>query len=155
MTQKVVKFISEHAEELIERGRKDFGVLADADVSMRPYFDVVAAQDGNAYSIIKDGHLVLSAGVWELWSGVGEAWLLPSAQLLARPRGPVRIVRQYLDDIALKEGFERVQATTHADFKRGHRWLTWLGFELEGVLRKFGPDGSDHNIYSRIKKCHK
>ena len=150
MTQKVVKFIAEHAEELIERGRKDFGVLADADLSMRPYFDVVAGEDGNAHSIIQDGHLVLSAGVWQLWPGVGEAWLLPSARLLSRPRGPVRIVRRFLDEIAKREGYTRVQATTHADFDRGERFLEWLGFEREGVLRKFGPDGSDHKIYSRI-----
>ena len=151
MTQKGVKFITEHAEELSERGRKDFGVLADADLSMRPYFDVVAGEDGAAHSIIQDGHLVLSAGVWQLWPGVGEAWLLPSARLLARPRGPVRTVRRFLDEIAEREGYTRVQATTHADFERGERFLKWLGFEREGVLRKFGPDGSDHKIYSRVK----
>lgn len=58
---------------------------------------------------------------------------------------------QVLDDIAEQNNFVRVQATTHRQFERGRRFLEWLGFEREGVLRNYGPDGSDHIIYARIK----
>ena len=151
MAQKVVRFITAHAEDLIEQGRKDFGSLADADTTMKPYFDVVAEQAGMAYSIIQDGHLILSAGVYRVWDGVGEAWLLPSHRLLKKPAAAVRTVRRFLDDIAEQNNFVRVQATTHRQFERGRRFLEWLGFEREGVLRNYGPDGSDHIIYARIK----
>ena len=148
---KIVDFIAAHAEDLIEQGRQDFGVLADADTTMKPYFDTVAAQPGMAYSMIEDGHLITSAGVYKVWDGVGEAWLLPSSRLLAKPRKAVKAVRSFLDNVSEREGFRRVQATTHADFARGRRFLEWLGFENEGVLRGYGPDGSDHIIYARIK----
>ena len=148
---KIVDFIAAHAEDLIEQGRQDFGVLADADTTMKPYFEVVAGMPNMAYSMIDDGHLVAAAGLYKVWEGVGEAWLLPSSRLLAKPRKAVKAVRSFLDEISEREGFRRVQATTHADFIRGRRFLEWLGFENEGVLRGYGPDGSDHIIYSRIR----
>ena len=30
------------------------------------------------------------------------------------------------------------------DFKRGIRFATWCGFTNEGLIRKYGPDGSDY-----------
>ena len=118
---------------------------------MKPYFETIAAQPGMAFSMIDDGHLVSAAGIYKVWDGVGEAWLLPSSRMLASPRRTIKAVRSFLDDISEREGFRRVQATTHADFTRGRRFLEWLGFQNEGVLRGYGPDGSDHIIYARVR----
>ena len=145
---KIVDFVPEHAIDLIEMGRANFGVLHDADTTMKPYFQVIA--EDSAYTMMEDGHLVGAAGIYRVWDGVGEAWLLPSERLLARPRKAVKAVRQFLDDIAERENFRRVQATTHADFHRGRRFLEWLGFEKEGLLRGYGPDVADHIMFARI-----
>ena len=148
---KVVSFIAEHAEDLIQQGHRDFGSLADADTTMKPYYNVVAGQPAMAYSMIDDGHLIASSGIYEIWDGVGEAWLLPSTRLLEKPRKAVKAVRSFLHEISERENFRRVQATVHSDFTRGKRFLEWLGFENEGTLRNYGPDGADHIIYARIK----
>ena len=71
--------------------------------------------------------------------------------MLAKPRKAVKAVRTFLDDVSERESLRRVQATTHADFDRGRRFLEWLGFKNEGVLQGYGPDGSDHIIYARVK----
>jgi len=31
-----------------------------------------------------------------------------------------------------------------ADFERGLRFATWCGFEIEGLKKQYGPDGSDY-----------
>lgn len=150
---KIIAFRAEHAEELIERGRQDFGSLADADMSLRPYFDVLTEAQDQSYTVVDDGHLVLSAGIFEVWEAMGEAWLLPSQRLLEKPLRAIRVVKPRFEQIIERHGFRRVQATAHADFLRGQRFLEWLGFEQEGRLRKYGPDGADHIIYSRIQLC--
>ena len=106
---KIIDFVAGHAEDLIEQGRRDFGSLADADTTMKPYFDTVASQPGMAYSMIDDGHLITSAGIYKVWNGVGEAWLLPSNRMLAKPRKAVKAVRTFLDDVSERESLRRVQ----------------------------------------------
>jgi len=36
-------------------------------------------------------------------------------------------------------------------FKEGHRWIKMLGFELEGYMKAYRPDGADMLLYARIK----
>jgi hypothetical protein len=45
----------------------------------------------------------------------------------------------------------RVTATTPCDFGAGCRWLSMLGFQVEGAMRSYAPDGRDHFLYARIR----
>lgn len=47
--------------------------------------------------------------------------------------------------------FQRVEATVDVGFKQGHRWVKMLGFELEGYLKYYRPDGADMILYARYK----
>ena len=44
----------------------------------------------------------------------------------------------------------RVQTAIRKDFQQGHRFAEWLGLENEGLMKKFGFDGSDQYRYARI-----
>jgi RimJ/RimL family protein N-acetyltransferase len=58
---------------------------------------------------------------------------------------------QLLTDWLLENGFPRVQATTDVRNVAMRRVLEKLGFELEGVLRAFMPDGdgrADYTLYA-------
>ena len=37
-----------------------------------------------------------------------------------------------------------------ADFKLGVRFATWLGLEIEGLKKSYGPDGSDYYQLGKI-----
>lgn len=57
-----------------------------------------------------------------------------------------RCARRFLSAIPAA----RIEATVEKGFLPGCRWLDLLGFEFEGVMRKYGPDGKDHLRYARI-----
>jgi hypothetical protein len=58
-----------------------------------------------------------------------------------------RRIRKAMDDA---EGVRRFQMSVRADFGPGIRWAKLLGFEPEGVLSKYGPDGADHILYAKV-----
>jgi RimJ/RimL family protein N-acetyltransferase len=45
---------------------------------------------------------------------------------------------------------QRIQASVHANDKQAIRYVEWLGFENEGLMKKFGPDGSDYYRFARV-----
>jgi hypothetical protein len=58
--------------------------------------------------------------------------------------------RALLSDIS--EYFVRIQAIVKADWRVGCRFLEAMGFSIEGVMRKFGPNEKDYCIYARVQK---
>ena len=47
--------------------------------------------------------------------------------------------------------YRRIEATVDVGFKQGHRWIKMLGFELEGYMKAYRPDGADMLLYARVK----
>ena len=84
------------------------------------------------------------------WPGVAEMWLNLSQDFAAYPGVVVEIKNQVKEWIE-EEGLVRVQMTVKSGWKEGERFLSWLGLEREGVMRKFLPDGSDAVLYARVR----
>ena len=102
---------------------------------------------GPCYSVVDAGDVLLCAGLVKQWSNRAVAWSLISEHA---GRQFVRIhksVRRFLDSA----DFNRVEAYVDADFQQGHRWIEMLGFQREGYMRQFTPDGKDSILYSRVK----
>jgi RimJ/RimL family protein N-acetyltransferase len=49
----------------------------------------------------------------------------------------------------LEKELWRLQATVDENFDAGIRYLYALGFYLEGVMKQYGPDKSDHLMMAR------
>jgi RimJ/RimL family protein N-acetyltransferase len=47
-------------------------------------------------------------------------------------------------------GLTRVHATIRADFHNAEKWIKIVGFEKEGVMRNYGPDGEDHILFAKV-----
>ena len=45
-----------------------------------------------------------------------------------------------------------MHANVKADWMEAIRFAEFLGFEKEGLMKKFGPEGSDYLVMGRIKK---
>jgi len=93
-----------------------------------------------------DGRIIACAGVALEPYGSGTLW-----SFISRDAGKHfivldRAVRRMLSIPNVR----RIDATTEAGFSQGCRWLEMLGFEFEGVMRKYGPDGSDHVRYAKV-----
>lgn len=101
-----------------------------------------------------DGEPVAIGFLWRRWNGRAESAMLISSGVV----GPMMLpIHRHVSDI-LREAFEsggihRIEAVVRAGFGPGMRWAGMLGFELEGVMRKYGPDGSDYLLYAKIDEA--
>jgi hypothetical protein len=48
--------------------------------------------------------------------------------------------------------YRRIEATVDVGFTEGERWMTLLGFEYEGLMRAYRPDGQDMLMFARVVK---
>jgi hypothetical protein len=107
---------------------------------------------GPAYTLLIDGEIIASSGVVRQGWNRGEAWTLTGPLFYKYPKICIKAVKEYLQKIIEDEGLKRVQSLINVKHEWGDRWMKHLGFEKEGVLRKYGPEGDDYAIYSRISQ---
>ena len=112
------------------------------------------AVPGRSFTGLRGGTVVACAGIVPLYRGVGEAWLAFSeAFIVDRPSRLWALVYRAIGeglDAALTDGFHRIQTAIPVGFEQGHAWARRLGFEEEGLMKKYGPDGHDFIRYGRI-----
>lgn len=61
-----------------------------------------------------------------------------------------RQIRTMFDDVMKQRGLYRAQANIHHRFDKAIRLAEWLGFENEGLMRRFGVEGDDYFRYARV-----
>lgn len=106
-------------------------------------------EDLGAKSILtSDGKTVLGVmGAVPLLPHVCEVFILASEDQTLHPITFAKAVRKEL--YTLKGKYRRIQATSQNDDFHS-RWLNWLGFNREGVLRCYGLHGEDMVMWGLI-----
>tara|TARA_R100001163_G_scaffold1414_4_gene2270 strand:+ start:957 stop:1394 length:438 start_codon:yes stop_codon:yes gene_type:complete len=105
-------------------------------------------KNGDAFVGKSGSKIIAAAGVMDMWPGVGEGWamLTPDAAGLS----VVRKFKEMFDLILIANNYHRIQATVRADFVKGIRFAQWLGFESEGLMKKFDQDQNDFIRMAKI-----
>lgn len=103
---------------------------------------------GPALSAAVDGQIIACSGIAFQGFGMGVLWAFVSQSAGKHLVRLDRITRRILTLADLR----RIEATTEASFPQGCRWLELLGFEREGLMRAYGPDGADHYRFARITR---
>ena len=87
------------------------------------------------------------AGIIDLWSGVGEAWMIlhEDVQGLTLCRAILKMFR------ALTSDLRRVQITVREGWPQAHKLARHLGMTEEGTLKGYCPDGENAVMYSKVK----
>jgi RimJ/RimL family protein N-acetyltransferase len=109
------------------------------------YFEVLGKL-GPAGSAEVDGRIIACAGIAEQGMGIGTLWAFVAQDAGRHFVRLDRCTRRLLTLISLR----RIEATVEVGFSPGCRWLELLGFQFEGILRKYGQNGLDHWRYSRV-----
>lgn len=109
-------------------------------------------KSGPALTFFLGEKVVACAGVSLLWPGVGEAWLMLSAEGAKQIRAIIQLARPLVDRWMSSCHLVRLQCTVRADQYPSIRFAGWLGFELEGRLRAYGPGAVDHYMYAKVGK---
>jgi len=114
-----------------------------------PNFKTMAAQlhqYPGATGFANDTALV-SAGVVIPWSGLGEAWMYCSPEILNHKFWFIRAVRAGFQAMIEKFRLRRVQALIDSSFPVNTKWAKFLGFQHEGTLPYYGPEGETFYRY--------
>jgi len=99
-----------------------------------------------------DEEIIGCAGVTPVWHGRAIAWALISIHA-----GPARMlaihrdVGEFLDDVQRRPEFRRIEATCAREFTAARRWVIMLGFQHEGLMRRYDAQGVDHDLYARVR----
>ena len=116
---------------------------------------VDAVREGNVHkrlgptaSFIRNDVVVICGGIHTFWPGMGESWMCVRFSTV----GPsvMRAAKEWLDRTIETYKYDRVQAILPV----GDKWARtekYLGFTLECYLPKYGPNGADKTMWSRVK----
>jgi hypothetical protein len=98
-----------------------------------------------------DGKALLVTGLVFYWNGVAENWcIVIDRELMEKnAKSLVRDMHMMIDEA--RKGFKlhRIQCIVDSENVRDLRWATFFGFEPEGLMKKYGPDGKDYYRLAR------
>ena len=115
--------------------------------------------EGNAHNLVQDklaftgminGTPIFAAGMKVIWNGVAEGWVLATKEVLNHPLLVAREIKKGFSKAAKENNINRVQTAIRANYTTGLKFAKWLGLQEEGLMRKFGFDGSDQYMYARL-----
>lgn len=148
MVNELKDFEPEHAKKIISYGMNSKLMEIDAGFEDNHIYNY--STEGNAYTMFVNGKPVFSIGIVVLWSGVAEGWVLASQNIFELKFLAAKTMKELTDDMCKKNKIKRLQTSVKADFKLGVRFATWLGLEIEGLKKSYGPDGSDYYQLGKI-----
>jgi len=105
---------------------------------------------GEAGTFLYDGRVLFCAGFKELWTGVMEGWIIPSIWIKSvPPRLFIRCVKRYVEATAKAFNVHRFQSPA-LDNALHERFMGFLGFQKEGIMRQYTHDKRNYCMYARI-----
>jgi hypothetical protein len=106
---------------------------------------------GPAITALIHGTPLAVFGFIPYWKGLAEFWSMFDDRIRRYPKGMTSVAKQFLYIAEVSEGLHRLQITVKSDDARAYRWAKALGFQEEGLMRKFLPDGSDSYMMARTR----
>jgi hypothetical protein len=104
------------------------------------------------YTILHGEDKLLMVTVMPVSVGIAEISFLTDQAFVDSPLAirlrMLKIFKEGLEELP----FRRLQAKVRCDFQIGVNFVQYLGFEQEGVLKEFGPQGHDYIIFGRLNK---
>lgn len=110
---------------------------------------IAASSFGTSGTFLFNKEILCCAGYISLWSGVADFWILPSTLVAKYPIQFSKAMKAYFDNVANSENLHRAQ-TVSIDDELHCRWLEWLGFECEGVLKQYSMDKKNYKMWGKI-----
>jgi len=146
---KIIPFENEHAEFILSQQ------MNAAELYLKPdhrKYALYLKQFGMSFTAIVGNKPIAAGGIYVLWEGVAEGWVMATSEIWNHPIAMARTFKKRTDVLIETSNIKRLQTTVKTDFKLGHKFAKWLEMEEEGVMKHYGPDGSNYTRYARIIK---
>jgi len=123
-------------------------------IAAAKYIDIPAvldnqAQRGPAVTAFVGDKPTVCFGAYMFWNGVAEAWMIADESVRYRPIQLTKVARLFMDTVEKSLRLHRLHMTVKKDDNRAVKWAGALGFKSEGVMQRYGPDGSDFLMMAR------
>lgn len=138
----IAPFVPEHYPRLLLRPEDA------ADLAGIPAERLVSGWSGGKTVFVGDRPAFIYGAVLE--DGVGLLWAVTSPLTERLALLITRLGRVHVQTL-MEAGAHRVEAYCHRENRRSMRWLTRsLGFSVEGLMRRSGPNGQDRYLLSLL-----
>jgi hypothetical protein len=107
---------------------------------------ILARAKEGAETCIYKGNILFIYTIQE-YNGMATLSLIASEEADNHPIPFAMASKDKIEELA--EKYRRLQATVHIDYEKSVRWLTAMGFEIEGTLRKYDHNGDDYYMMAR------
>lgn len=143
----LIPFKSDHAKIMMSQGTNA------AQIGMEPdHYEVFnnLEFENLSFTAIADNSFICSAGIVPMWQGVFEGWFIGSNKIWDHPVLAARAIKKGMKQLYQDNNITRLQTAVRADFPMGIKFAKWLGFEDEGLMKKYDMEGKDFYRYARI-----
>lgn len=108
------------------------------------------AKDTPAFTVLDQGKPALSFGIYPIWPGLAEGWMVPSNHINRRAVALVRGGREIFSHIGTAMQLQRLQFMVRSSHLQATRFAEALYFKKEATLARYGPEGDDYHVYARF-----
>ena len=145
----IVPFENKHADQILEQGLNSEALELKPEHRKYAYF---LKEIGMSFTGLVNDKPIAAGGVFHLWDGVAEGWVLATKDIYKYPVFCAKHIKQRTEIILKANKIKRLQTSVKADCDVALRFAKWLGLKEEGLMKRDGPDGSDFIRFARIIK---
>jgi len=148
----IVPYESVHGDDIITFGMNDKLMEIDAEFTENR---IDIALPGLSYTLLVNNNPICSGGIYPLWDGVAEGWVMSSKRIFDYKIKAASLIKRRLNLLCNNNKIKRLQTSVKANFETGIRFAEWLGLKKEGLMVQYGPDGSDYYRMAKIYELHR
>ena len=145
----IVPFENKHADQILEQGLNSEALELKPEHRKYAYF---LKEIGMSFTGLVNDKPIAAGGVFHLWDGVAEGWVLATKDIYKYPVFCAKHIKQRTEIILQANKIKRLQTSVKANCDVALRFAKWLGLKEEGLMKQYGPDGSDFIRFARIIK---
>ena len=143
----IVPFENKHANQILEQGLNSDVLELKPEHRKYAYF---LKEIGMSFTGLVNDKPIAAGGVFHLWDGVAEGWVLASKEIYKYPIFCAKHIKRRTEIIIKANNIKRLQTSVKADCDVALRFAKWMGLKEEGLMKSYGPDGSDFIRFAKV-----
>ena len=143
----IVPFENKHANQILEQGLNSDVLELKPEHRKYAYF---LKEIGMSFTGLVNDKPIAAGGVFHLWDGVAEGWVLATKEIYKYPIFCAKHIKRRTEIIIKANNIKRLQTSVKADCDVAVRFAKWMGLKEEGLMKSYGPDGSDFIRFAKV-----
>ena len=143
----IVPFENKHANQILEQGLNSDVLELKPEHRKYAYF---LKEIGMSFTGLVNNKPFAAGGVFHLWDGVAEGWVLATKEIYKYPIFCAKHIKRRTEIIIKANNIKRLQTSVKADCDVAVRFAKWMGLKEEGLMKSYGPDGSDFIRFAKV-----